>query len=68
MCVPCLHNMLVLLLTIPQSGETCSGFKVGRAQRAVKFRFMKNSGVVAVTCRHVLFRAGAVADMDGGES
>ncbi|KAH9928327.1 uncharacterized protein B0H18DRAFT_874930, partial [Fomitopsis serialis] len=48
--------------------ETCSGFKVGRAQRPGKFRNLEVSGVVAVICiRHGCFRPGAMVDLQKGE-
>ncbi|KAH9830168.1 uncharacterized protein C8Q71DRAFT_717179, partial [Rhodofomes roseus] len=48
--------------------ETCSGFKVGRAQRPGKFRNLEISGVVAVICiRHGCFRPGAMVDLQKGE-
>ncbi|EPS93583.1 hypothetical protein FOMPIDRAFT_7649, partial [Fomitopsis schrenkii] len=48
--------------------ETCSGFKVGRAQRPGKFRHLEVSGVVAVICiRHGCFRPGAMVDLQKGE-
>ncbi|TFY54299.1 hypothetical protein EVJ58_g8946 [Rhodofomes roseus] len=48
--------------------ETCSGFKVGRAQRPGKFRNVEVSGVVAVICiRHGCFRPGAMVDLQKGE-
>ncbi|EPS97785.1 hypothetical protein FOMPIDRAFT_1078663, partial [Fomitopsis schrenkii] len=48
--------------------ETCSGFKVGRAQRPGKFRHLEISGVVAVICiRHGCFRPGAMVDLQKGE-
>ncbi len=47
--------------------ETCSGFKVTCSQCPGKFRFLDVSGVVAVTCRHVFFRNGAVVDLITGE-
>ncbi|TFK81877.1 hypothetical protein K466DRAFT_578390 [Polyporus arcularius HHB13444] len=50
-----------------QENETCSGFKVGRSQRTGKFRFVEVSGIVAITCRHVFFKSGAVIDLITGE-
>ncbi|EPS93353.1 hypothetical protein FOMPIDRAFT_1136340, partial [Fomitopsis schrenkii] len=48
--------------------ETCSGFKVGRAQRPGKFRNLDVSGVVAVICiRHGCFRPEAIVDLQKGE-
>ncbi|KAL1942577.1 hypothetical protein VTO73DRAFT_6179 [Trametes versicolor] len=47
--------------------ETCSGFQVTRSQRPGKFRFLELSGIVAITCRHVFFRSGAVVDLITGE-
>lgn len=48
--------------------ETCSGFKVGRAQRPGKFRNLDVSGVVAVICiRHGCFRLEAIVDLQKGE-
>ncbi|KAL6302304.1 hypothetical protein BKA93DRAFT_737195, partial [Sparassis latifolia] len=48
--------------------ETCSGFKVARAQRPGKFRNLEVSGVVAVICiRHGCFRPGAMVDLQKGE-
>ncbi|KAH9929427.1 uncharacterized protein B0H18DRAFT_1084196 [Fomitopsis serialis] len=48
--------------------ETCSGFKVGRAQRPGKFRHLEVSGVVAVICiRHGCFRPRAMVDLQKGE-
>ena len=45
----------------------CNGFRIGQAQSASKFHFMKVSGVVASTCKHVLFHAGSVVDMQRDE-
>ncbi|RDX44363.1 hypothetical protein OH76DRAFT_1359738 [Lentinus brumalis] len=54
------------LLSYPQD-QTCSGFKVGRSQRTGKFRFVEISGIVAITCRHIFFRSGAVIDLIMGK-
>ncbi|KAI1785457.1 hypothetical protein LXA43DRAFT_899833, partial [Ganoderma leucocontextum] len=48
--------------------ETCNGFKFARAQRVNKFRFMDVSGIVATTCKHVVFRPQAVVNTLGGEA
>ena len=49
--------------------ETCSGFKVTRAQRVGKFKNLDVSGVISITCtRHGCFRARATCDMPGGEA
>ncbi|KAI0686909.1 hypothetical protein C8T65DRAFT_590685 [Cerioporus squamosus] len=50
-----------------QVHTTCSGFKVGRSQRAGKFRFVEVSGIVAITCRHVFFKSDTVIDLITGE-
>ncbi|EPS99172.1 hypothetical protein FOMPIDRAFT_1091383, partial [Fomitopsis schrenkii] len=48
--------------------ETCSGFKVRRAQRPGKFRNLDVSGVVAVICiHHGCFRPQAIVDLQKGE-
>ncbi|KAH9936583.1 uncharacterized protein B0H18DRAFT_868044, partial [Fomitopsis serialis] len=53
---------------LADSHGTCSGFKVGRAQRPGKFRNLEVSGVVAVICiRHGCFRQGAMVDLQKGE-
>ncbi|PIL29558.1 hypothetical protein GSI_08366 [Ganoderma sinense ZZ0214-1] len=46
----------------------CNGFQVGKAQNPGKFRFQDVSGIVASTCKHVLFRPGSVVDMQRGET
>ena len=64
-CDPMCRVCLALMFCKP---ETCSGFKVGRAQRPGKFRFLEISGVVAVICiRHGCFRPGAMVDLQKGE-
>ncbi|KAL6299356.1 hypothetical protein BKA93DRAFT_742425 [Sparassis latifolia] len=48
--------------------ETCSRFKVARAQRPGKFRNLEVSGVVAVICiRHGCFCPRAMVDLQKGE-
>ncbi|KAL6298965.1 hypothetical protein BKA93DRAFT_830299 [Sparassis latifolia] len=48
--------------------ETCSGFKVARAQHPGKFRNLEVSGVVVVICiRHGCFCLGAMVDLQKGE-
>ncbi|GBE89483.1 hypothetical protein SCP_1601450 [Sparassis crispa] len=48
--------------------ETCSGFKVARAQRPGKFCNLDVSGVIAVICiRHGCFRPAAMVDLQKGE-
>ncbi|KZT04100.1 uncharacterized protein LAESUDRAFT_738039 [Laetiporus sulphureus 93-53] len=48
--------------------ETCSSFKVGRAQHPGKFCNLEVSGVVAVICiHHGCFHPGAMVDLQKGE-
>ncbi|KAH9853109.1 hypothetical protein C2E23DRAFT_701397, partial [Lenzites betulinus] len=49
-------------------GVTCTGFKIPRAQRTGKFRYVDSSGVMSFLCDHVLFRPGATIDLHTTET
>ncbi|KAH9858371.1 hypothetical protein C2E23DRAFT_718713 [Lenzites betulinus] len=47
---------------------TCAGFKVARAQRTAKFKYVDNSGVLSFSCDHLLFRSGGTVDLHSTEA